>query len=174
MWKLWIRLEHLPNVQLKKFLVSPFHLEMAASSTRAGELGLESQEEGLLAEKSESPRFCSAYLRGTAAKCLLAIIILWVSGTSIIIYVLKLNWHIVLRCFPGFGFGFLLVLMASYDMKHRESKRKAKGIETTQLPTWALMAVPHFVWLILLSVFEMTWQAVTVEVVGTALGCLGL
>ena len=155
---------------VEKFPVSPFHLEMAASSTRAGELGLESQEEGLLAEKSETPRFCSAYLRGTAAKCLLAIIICWLSGTSIIIYVLKLNWHIVLRCLPGCIFGFLLVLMASYDMKHRESKHNM----TTRLPTWALFAVPHFLWLILLSVFEMTWQGITLEMVGTALGCLGL
>ena len=143
---------------------------MAASSTRAGELGLESQEEGLLAEKSEAPRFCSAYLRGTAAKCLLGFIILWVSGTSIIIYVLKLNWHIAMRCLPGCIFGFLLVLMASYDMKHRESKH----IESKKLPGWTVLAVPHFLWLILLSVFEMTWQAFTVEVFGTALGCFGL
>ena len=155
---------------VEKFLVSPFHLEMAASSTRAGELGLESQEEGLLAEKSESPRFCSAYLRGTAAKCLLAIIMLWLSGTSIIIYVLKLNWHIAMRCLPGCIFGFLLVLMASYEVKHRESKH----IETEKLPMWALFAVPHFLALILLSVFEMTWQAFTLEMVGAALGCLGL
>ena len=170
MWTLWIRLEHLPNVQLKKFLVSPFYLEMAASSTRAGELGLESQEEGLLAEKSETPRCCSAYLRGTAAKCLLAIIILWLSGMSITIFVLKLNWHILLRCLPGCGGGFLLVLMASYEMKRRESK----DIKTRKLPGWAILALPHFLWLILLSVFEMTWQAFTLEMVGTALGCLGL
>ena len=159
---------------VEKFPVSLFHLEMAASSTRAGELGLESQEEGLLAEKSEAPRFCSAYLRGTAAKCLLAIIILWLSGTAIIIYVLKLNWHIAMRCLPGCGLGFLLVLMASYDAKHRESKRKAKHVETEKLPGWALFALPHFLWLILLSVFEMTWQGFTLEMVGTALGCLGL
>ena len=143
---------------------------MAASSTRAGELGLESQEEGLLAEKGETPRFCSAKLRGTAAKCLLAIIILWVSGTSIIIYVLKLNWHILLRCLPGCIFGFILVLMASYEVKQRESK----DIETVKLPGWADLALPHFLCLILLSIFEMTWQAFTVELVGTALGCLGL
>ena len=143
---------------------------MAASSTHAGELGLESQEEGLLAEKSETPRFCSAYLRGTTAECLLVIIILWLSGMSITIFVLKLNWHIVLRCFPGCSFGFLLVLTASYDMKHRESKH----IETEVLPMWAFCAPLHFLWLILLSVFEMTWQAFTVEMVGTALGCLGL
>ena len=43
---------------VEKLPVSPFHLEMAASSTRAGELGLESQ--GLLAENSETPRFCPA------------------------------------------------------------------------------------------------------------------
>ena len=170
MWKLWIRLEHLPNVQLKSSLFHRFTSKMAASSTRAGELGLESQEEGLLAEKSETPRFCSAYLRGTAAKCLLAIIILWLSGTSIIIYVLKLNWHIALRCLPGCSFGFILVLMASYDMKHRESKH----IKTEKLPGWAFFAVPHFLWLVFLSVFEMTWQGFTLEVVGTALGCLGL
>ena len=145
---------------------------MATSSTRAGELGLESQEEGLLAEKSETPRFCSAYLRGTTSKCLLAIIICFLSGMSITIFVLKLNWHIALRCLPGFGFGFLLVLMASYDMKRRESK--AKDIDTTELPKWAVLALPHFVWLIVFSVFEMTWQAFTVEMVGTALGCLGL
>ena len=155
---------------VEKFPVSPFHLEMAASSTRAGELGLESQEEGLLAETSESPRLCSAYLRGTAAKCLLAIIILWVSGMSMTIFGLKLNWHIAMRCLPGCGFGFLLVLMASYDMKHRESKH----IEAEMLPTWAVFAVLPFLWLILLSVFEMTWQAFTLEMVGTALGCLGL
>ena len=143
---------------------------MAASSTHAGELGLESQEEGLLAEKSETPRFCSAYLRGTTAECLLVIIILWLSGMSITIFVLKLNWHIVLRCFPGCSFGFLLVLTASYDKKHCESKH----IETEVLPMWAFCAPLHFLWLILLSIFEMTWQAFTVEMVGTALGCLGL
>ena len=170
MWTLWIRLEHLPHVQLKSSLFHRFTSNMAASSTRAGELGLESQEEGLLAEKSETPRFCSAYLRGTAAKCLLAIIMLWLSGTSIIIYVLKLNWHIAMRCFPGCIFGFLLVLMASYDMKHRESKH----VETEKLPGWADLATPHFLWLVLLSVFEMTWQAFSLQVVGTALGCLGL
>jgi len=174
MWILWIRLGAPATRAVEKFPVSPFHLEMAASSTRAGELGFESQEEGLLAEKSETPRFCSAYLQGTTAKCLLAIIILWLSGTSIIIYVLKLNWHIVLRCLPGCILGFLLVLMASYEVKHRESKRKAKGIETTQLPMWAVFALLQFLCLILFSVFEMTWQAFTVEMVGTALGCLGL
>ena len=58
MWKLWIRLEHLPNVQLKSSLFHRFTSKMAASSTRAGELGLESQ--GLLAENSETPRLCSA------------------------------------------------------------------------------------------------------------------
>ena len=117
-------------MQLKSSLFHRFTSKMAASSTRADELGLESQEEGLLAEKSETPRFCSAYLRGTASKCLLGFIILWVSGTSIIIYVLKLNWHIARRCLPGCIFGFLLVLTASYDMKHRESKH----IETEKLP----------------------------------------
>ena len=166
---------HFANLQpakraVEKFPVSPFHLEMAASSTRAGELGLESQEEGLLAEKSETPRFCSAYLRGTAPKCLLAFTMLWLSGMSITIFVLKLNWHIVLRCLPGCSFGFLLVLMASYEVKHRESKHS----ETDKPPTWAHFALFHFLWLILLSVFEMTWQAFTVEMVGTALGCLGL
>ena len=155
---------------VEKFLVSRSHLEMAASSTRAGELGLESQEEGLLAEKSETPRVCSAYLRGTAAKCLLGFIILCLSGMCITIFVLKLNWHIAMRCLPGCIFGFLLVLMASYDMKHRESKY----IETETLPMWADWALPHFLWLILLSAFEMTWQAFTLEMVGTALGCLGL
>ena len=142
---------------------------MAASSTRAGELVLESQE-GLLAEKSETPRFCSAYIRGTSAKCLLALIMLWLSGMSITISVLKLNWHIFLRCLPGCSFGFILVLMASYEVKHRESKH----IETELRPGWAAIALPHFLWLILLSVIEMTWQGFTLEVVGTALGCLGL
>ena len=170
MWKLWIRLGAPAKRAVEKFPVSSFHLEMAASSTRAGELGLESQEEGLLAEKSESPRFCSVYLQGTTSKCLLGFIMLWVSGTSIAILVLKLNWHIAMRCLPGCGLGFLLVLMASYDMKHRESKH----IESKKLPGWTVLAVPHFLWLILLSVFEMTWQAFTVEVVGTALGCFGL
>ena len=64
-------------------------------SAPAGELGLDSQ--GLLAEKSETPRFCSVYLRGTAPKCLLGFIMFWVSGMSITIFVLKLNWHIILR-----------------------------------------------------------------------------
>ena len=165
---------HFANLQpakraVEKFPVSRFHLEMAASSTRAGELVLESQE-GLLAEKSETPRFCSAYLHGTTAKCLLGVIMLWLSGMSITMLVLKLNWHIVLRCLPGCSFGFILVLMASYDMKRRESKH----IETEKLPSWAFFALPHFLWLILLSVFEMTWLAFTLEVVGTALGCLGL
>ena len=76
-WTLWIRLEQLPKGAVEKFPVTPFHLEMAASSTRAGELGLDSQ--GLLAERSETPRFCSAYRHGTTAKCLLAIIICWLS-----------------------------------------------------------------------------------------------
>ena len=148
---------------------------MAASSTRAGELRLESQEEGLLAEKSEAPRFCSAYLHGTTAKCLLALILLWLSGMSITISVLKLNWHIFLRCLPGCSFGFILVLMASYEVKHRGSKHiESKDIETKELPMWAVLALPHFLWLILLSLFEMTWQGFTLEVVGTALGCLGL
>ena len=154
---------------VEKFPVSLFHLEMAASSTRAGELVLESQE-GLLAEKSETPRFCSAYLRGTTAKCLLGVIMLWLSGMSITMLVLKLNWHIVLRCLPGCSFGFLLVLMASYEVKRRESKH----IETEELPSWAVLALLHFLGLILLSVFEMQWLTFTLEVVGTALGCLGL
>ena len=153
---------------VEKFPVSPFHLEMAASSTRAGELRLESQ--GLLAEKSETPRFCSAYLRGTPAKCLLAFTMLWLSGMSITTLVLKLNWHIFLRCLPGCSFGFILVLMASYEVKRRESKNR----KTQKLPSWALMALLHFLGLILLSLFEMTWLAFTLEVVGTALGCLGL
>ena len=160
---------------VEKFPVSPFTSKMAASSTESSTQSsthsdeLESQE-SLLGEGDETPRFCSVYLRGTAAKCLLAIIILWLSGMSITIFVLKLNWHILLRCLPGCGFGFLLVLTASYDMKHRESKH----IETEKLPGWAVLALPHFLWLIVFSVFEMTWQAFTVEVVGTALGCLGL
>ena len=210
---------HFANLQpatraVEKFRVSPFHLEMAASSTEsstqlstqstthsdelesqesllgegdetprfdvdtldqigapakraveesyvspsapAGELGLDSQ--GLLAEKSETPRFCSVYLRGTAPKCLLGFIMFWVSGMSITIFVLKLNWHIILRCLPGCSFGFLLVLMASYEVKRRESKH------TEKLPMWALMALPHFLWLgsfCHLSVFEMTWQGFT-------------
>ena len=160
---------------VEKFPVSPFTSKMAASSTESSTQSsthseeLESQE-SLLGEGDETPRFCSVYLRGTAAKCLLAIIILWLSGMSITIFALKLNWHIVLRCLPGFGFGFLLVLTASYDMKHRESKH----IETEKLPGWAVLAQLHFLGLILFSVFEMTWQAFTVEMVGTALGCLGL
>ena len=160
---------------VEKFPVSPFHLEMASSSTESSTQSsthsdeLESQE-SLLGEGDETPRFCSAYLRGTAAKCLLAFTMLWLSGMSITIFVLKLNWHIFLRCLPGCSFGFLLVLMASYDIKRRESK----DIETEVLRRWALMALPHFLWLILLSVFEMTWLAFTLEVVGTALGCLGL
>ena len=157
---------------VEKFPVSPFHLEMAASSTHVDEVGLESQ--GLLAEKSGTPRFCSAYLQGTTAKCLLGFIILWLSGMCMTIFVLKLNWHIAMRCLPGCIFGFMLVLMASCDMKHRESKRKAKHVETEKLPMWSFCATLHFLWLILLSVFEMTWQAFTVEMVGTALGCLGL
>ena len=172
MWTFWIRLGAPAKRAVEKFPVSPFHLEMAASSTRAGELGLESQ--GLLAEKSGTPRFCSAYLQGTTAKCLLGFIILWLSGMCMTIFVLKLNWHIAMRCLPGCIFGFMLVLMASCDMKHRESKRKAKHVETEKLPMWSFCATLHFLWLILLSVFEMTWQAFTVEMVGTALGCLGL
>ena len=171
---------HFANLQpakraVEKFPVSPFHLEMASSSTESSTQSsthsdeLESQE-SLLGEGDETPRFCSAYLRGTAAKCLLAFTMLWLSGMSITIFVLKLNWHIFLRCLPGCSFGFLLVLMASYEVKHRESKH----IDTQKLPSWAVFALPHFVWLILLSVFEMTWLAFTLEVVGTALGCLGL
>ena len=171
---------HFANLQpakraVEKFPVSPFHLEMASSSTESSTQSsthsdeLESQE-SLLGEGDETPRFCSAYLRGTAAKCLLAFTMLWLSGMSITIFVLKLNWHIFLRCLPGCSFGFLLVLMASYEVKHRESKH----IEIESLPGWAFFALPHFLGLILLSVFEMTWLAFTLEVVGTALGCLGL
>ena len=160
---------------VEKFPVSQFHLEMAASSTESSTQSsthsdeLESQE-SLLGEGDETPRFCSVYLRGTTGRCVLGFIILWLSGMFVTIFVLKLNWHIVLRCLPGCIFGFILVLMASYDMKNRESKH----IETEKLPTWAVLALLHFLWLVFLSVFEMTWQGFALEVVGTALGCLGL
>ena len=146
---------HFANLQpakraVEKFPVSPFHLEMASSSTESSTQSsthsdeLESQE-SLLGEGDETPRFCSAYLRGTAAKCLLAFTMLWLSGMSITMLVLKLNRHTILRCLHGCSFGFILVLMASYEVKRRESKH----IETEKLPSWAVFALPHFVWLIL-------------------------
>ena len=69
------------------------------------------------------------------------------SGISITIFVLKLNWHIVLRCLPGCSFGFMLVLMASHEVKRRESDR----IVTTRLPTRAVLALPHILWLVFVS-----------------------
>ena len=63
---------------VEKLPVSPFQLEMAASSTRAGELGLESQ--GLLAENSETPRLCSACQDVVYKLLLLYFIALAVSG----------------------------------------------------------------------------------------------
>ena len=66
------------------------------------------------------------------------------------------------------------MLMFSYDEKCESKQMEIKQElpeESKQRKTWAL---PHFFWLLLLPLFEVTWQVFTLEVVGTALGLLGL
>ena len=145
---------------------------MAASSTRAGELALEAQEV-LLAEQEdethESPRLCSAHLRGTASKSLLALTLVWLTACFMTVVLLKLDWQLLLKCLPGCFFGFSSVLMFSYA---HEEKQHHYG--DSRLPGWAMLALPQFCCLLLLPLFAMPWPIFTLEVVGTALGLLGL
>ena len=97
---------------------------MAVSSTHAGELALEAQEV-LLAEQEhethETPRLCSAHLRGTAAKSLLALTLVWLTACFMTVVLLKLDWQILLKCLPGCFFGLSSVLMFSYEEKQYQS-----------------------------------------------------
>ena len=143
---------------------------MAVSSTHAGELALEAQEV-LLAEQEdethETPRLCSAHLRGTASKSLLALTLVWLTACFITVVLLKLDWQVLLKCLPGCFFGFGSVLMFSYWGERY-------GYGGLELPRWAMLALPQVCWLLLLPLCEMPWQSFTSEVVGTALGLLGL
>ena len=147
---------------------------MAASSTHAGELALEAQEV-LLAEQEdethETPRLCSAHLRGTASKSLLALTLVWLTACFMTVILLKLNWQILLKCLPGCFFGLSSVLMFSYEEKFIKKQYQNGDLE---LPFWAMLALPQVCWLLLLPLFAMPWQSFTLEVVGTALGLLGL
>ena len=143
---------------------------MAGSSTHAGELALEAQE-NLLAEQEhethETPRLCSAHLRGTASKSLLSLTLVWLTACFMTVVLLKLDWQLLLKCLPGCLFGFSSVLMFSYEEKRYQS-------DDTVLPGWAQLALPQVCWLLLLPLFAMPWQSFTSEVIGTALGLLGL
>ena len=144
---------------------------MTVSSTHAGELALEAQEV-LLAEQEdethETPRLCSAHLRGTAAKSLLALTLVWLTACFMTVVLLKLDWQILLKCLPGCFFGFSSVLMFSYWEKQYDHYGDSR------LPGWVCLAMAQFCWLLLLPLFAMPWQSFTLEVVGTALGLLGL
>ena len=148
---------------------------MAASSTHAGELALEAQEV-LLAEQEdethESPRLCSAHLRGTASKSLLALTLVWLTACFMTVVLLQLDWQILLKCLPGCFFGFSSVLMFSYA--YEEKQYQSDDSNYIELPFWALLALPQVCWLLLLPLFAMPWPIFTLEVVGTALGLLGL
>ena len=146
---------------------------MTVSSTRAGELALEAQEV-LLAEQEhethETPRLCSPHLRGTASKSLLALTLVWLTACFMTVILLKLDWQILLKCLPGCLFGLSSVLMFSYGEKQYDH-----GDSTdTVLPVCAILALPQVCWLLLLPLCAMPWQSFTLEVVGTALGLLGL
>ena len=147
---------------------------MTVSSTHAGELALQAQEV-LLAEQEdethETPRLCSAHLRGTASKSLLALTLVWLTACFMTVVFLKLDWQILLKCLPGCFFGFSSVLMFSYEEKQYDHRDDSRYIE---LPVWAMLALPQVCWLLLLPLCEMPWQSFTLEVVGTALGLLGL
>ena len=142
---------------------------MAASSTHAGELALEAQEV-LLAEQEdethETPRLCSAHLRGTASKSLLALTLVWLTVCFMTVVLLKLNWQILLKCLPGCFFGLSSVLMFSYAYEEKQHQS-----DDTWLHFCAMLALPQVCWLLLLPL--MPWQSFTSEVVGTALGLLG-
>ena len=146
---------------------------MAASSTHAGELALEAQEV-LLAEQEdethETPRLCSAHLRGTASKSLLALTLVWLTVCFMTVVLLKLDWQVLLKCLPGCFFGLSSVLMFSYEEKQYQSDDS----NYIELPFWALLALPQVCWLLLLPLFAMPRQSFTLEVVGTALGLFGL
>ena len=143
---------------------------MAVSSTHAGELALEAQENLLAEQEHETPRLCSAHLRGTAAKSLLALTLVWLTACFMTVVLLKLDWQILLKCLPGCLFGFSSVLMFSYDEKQYQSDDSTH----TRLPRWALLALPQVCCFLLLPLFAMPWQSFTLEVVGTALGLFGL
>ena len=144
---------------------------MTVSSTRAGELALEAQEV-LLAEQEdethETPRLCSAHLRGTAAKSLLALTLVWLTACFMTVVLLKLDWQLLLKCLPGCFFGFSSVLMFSY---WGEQYDRYGDLE---LPFWAMLALPQVCCLLWLPLCAMPWQSFTSEVVGMALGLLGL
>ena len=141
---------------------------MAASSTRAGELALEAQEVLLAEQEHETPRLCSAHLRGTAAKSLLALTLVWLTACFMTVVLLKLDWQILLKCLPGCFFGLSSVLMFSYEEKQYDHYGDSRP------PLWACLALPQVCWLLLLPLCEMPWQSFTLEVVGAALGLLGL
>ena len=147
---------------------------MAASSTHAGELALEAQEV-LLAEQEhethETPRLCSAHLCGTASKSLLSLTLAWLTACFMTVVLLKLNWQILLKCLPGCFFGLSSVLMFSYAY---EEWHLSDFSTHTMLPFCAMLALPQFCCLLLLPLFVMPWQSFTLEVVGAALGLLGL
>jgi len=138
---------------------------MAGSSTHAGELALEAQEVLLAEQEQETPRLCSAHLRGTAAKSLLALTLVWLMACFMTVVLLKLDWQILMKCLPGCFFGFSSVLMFYYEEKRYLSN---------ELPGWAWLALPQVCCLLLLPLLAMPWQIFTLEVVGTALGLLGL
>ena len=144
---------------------------MAASSTRAGELALEAQEVLLAEQEDATPRLCSAHLRDTAAKSLLALTLVWLTACFMTVVLLKLDWQLLLKCLPGCFFGFSSVLMFSYAYEEWHS---SDWLTHTMLPGWAELALPQVCWLLLLPLCQMPWQSFTSEVVGTALGLLGL
>ena len=139
---------------------------MAASSTHAGEPALEAKEVLLAEQEDETPRLCSAHLRGITAKSLLALTLVWLTACFVTVVLLKLDWQILLKCLPGCLFGFSSVLVFSYEEKQCQYE--------SQLTVCAIFALPQFCWLLLLPLLEMPWQLFTLEVAGTALGLLGL
>eukprot|EP00434_Breviolum_minutum_P026379 symbB.v1.2.023322.t1/scaffold2124.1/size88503/4 len=143
---------------------------MTVSSTRAGELALEAQEVLLAEQEDATPRLCSAHLRGTASKSLLALTLVWLTVCFMTVVLLKLDWQILLKCLPGCFFGLSSVLMLSYAYEQKEYDDSTH----TMLPFCAMLALPQVCWLLLLPLCEMPWQSFTLEVVGTALGLLGL
>ena len=149
---------------------------MTVSSTHAGELALEAQEV-LLAEQEdethETPRLCSAHLRGTEAKSLLSLTLVWLTVCFMTVVLLKLDWQVLLKCLPGCFFGLSSVLMFSYAYDEKLYDHNGDS-SYTWLPVWAMLALPQVCWLLLLPLCEMPWQSFTSEVVGTALGLLGL
>ena len=122
----------------------------------------------LLAEQEDAtPRLCSAHLRGTASKSLLALTLVWLTACFMTVVLLKLDWQIFLKCLPGCFFAFSSVLMfSSWGEQYDRSGH-------LELPRWAELALPQFCWLLSLPLCDMPWQSFTLEVVGTALGLFG-